>query len=271
MPPGRAFPPLPAQGRRALVCIPFLLLLCAVACGPQPALRAPSPPADPPIHLKIAAVPAAAGALEECLDVYQEGYPGLSWEWALQSGERALRALEEGWADLALVDLPLAPGPTATLALRAPLLVVVHPSNRLHDLSAPAIAALLGGKAEDWSQVGGDPGPVHLYLPPDHTGEARAFVAEALAGHPLAGDGLLCMTPESLASRVAEDPQGVGLLPGTAVPAGVRALAVDGCAPGQDCYPWWLDYWLVWRADLPERSLRVVRSALASCPQAAGR
>ncbi len=205
------------------------------------------------------------------MQAYQRKHLALSWEWTVQSGERALRALEEGVADLALVDLPLVQGPTATLALRAPLLVVVHPSNRLQDLSAPAIAALLGGKAEDWSQVGGDPGPAHLYLPPDYTGEARTFVTQALAGRSLANDGLLCMTPATLASRVAEDPFGIGLLPGTTVPAGVRALAVDGCAPGRECYPWWIDYWLVWKSDFPEGSLRVVRSALSVCTQAAGR
>ncbi|MGC8873911.1 MAG: substrate-binding domain-containing protein [Chloroflexia bacterium] len=266
----------PPRLRRLAFCtgalVPLLLcFLILTSCGPRPIPSDPLTPTEPPVHLRIAAVPSGVAPLEACLLKYQERYPALSWEWIPQSGERALRALEEDRADLALVDRPIAQSPTATLMLRAPVLIVVHPSNRLADLSTSAIAALFGGQYEDWGQVGGDTGAVHLYVPPEYAGEARVLTAQALGGRPLASDALVCMTRESLLARVAQDPLGIGFTPGTATPAGVRTLRVDGCTPEQQCYPWWLGYWLVWKPDLEEVSLRAVRTALAGCPEAPGR
>ncbi len=243
-------------------------LVLVVSCGPGALLPATLPTAEQPLHLRIAAVPGAGPLLEACFSAHQAAHPTFSWEWIPQSSERALQSLHDGRAQVALVDLSLLYGPTTTLAFRVPLLVIVHPDNRLSDVPAPAVAALLSGRAEEWAQVGGDPGPVHVYLPPDHAGEARAFVAQALGNRALAGDGMVCMTPESLVAQVADDRYGIGLVPGTVALSGVRALRVNGCLPSEPCYPWWIEYWLVWDASLPEPLLRATRSTLASCPLA---
>lgn len=122
--------------------------------------------------------------------------------------------------------------------------VVVHPGNPVPSLTVAQVRALLSGRAASWPEVGGAPGPVHVYVA---SGRGSAAIAPQDAG--LAADGVtataLQVPPERLAAAVASDPLGLALLPAAAastvkvLPLGERGAAVapTAAALSNETYP----------------------------------
>jgi phosphate transport system substrate-binding protein len=90
------------------------------------------------------------------------------------------------------------------------LIVVVNKHNPVSALSLTQIHDLFTGKMTDWSQVGGTPGPIHLYGRDNKSGTGDTFKALALGGDTPVGTMTVAASAEDLAVKVAADPAGVG-------------------------------------------------------------
>ncbi len=109
---------------------------------------------------------------------------------------------------------------------------VVHPSNKVKDLTEDEIKGILSGKITNWKAVGGSDEKIQVvgrdeasgtreYVQKEVIGEDSKFVPDALA---LPGTG-------QLKAAVSQTPSGFGYMSIGQVDSSVRAVQVDGVAP----------------------------------------
>ncbi|MBN1483693.1 MAG: substrate-binding domain-containing protein [Chloroflexia bacterium] len=238
---------------RAFASTLGLFLLLSQASCTEPTLT-PAPTLAPQVPLSIAAAPTALGPLQDWIEVYRLEHPEIEWDLRTLGPGPAQQLLAQGQVDLALLDQ--APAIeyqgllTATAVVSEAVVLVVHPDNPLRDLSRPTVRELFSGRIADWSQVGGHPQKLQIYLPPDTAGEVRAFQAQALAGGRLPPQALLRASAGSVVGAVAGDPAGLGLAPANAVSPSVATLTIDGISSIDPAYPWNLTLYLAHGPDV---------------------
>ena len=103
-----------------------------------------------------------------------------------------------------------APGSETVIGIQG-IAVVVSPANHLISLTTPQLRSVLGGRIADWSQLGGAPGPIHIYAV-DNQGGAVDTSADMLIGQDeLAATTVKVASEQALAAAVATDRGGIGL------------------------------------------------------------
>lgn len=104
------------------------------------------------------------------------------------------------------------------------LAVIVHPSNPIGTLSVSQIRALFSGRIQDWSELGGVPGPVRLHARDDQSGTFDTFRALVLGSSTLTTTAARYESNEELANQVLRDPLAIGFV---GLAAAGRAKAVQ--------------------------------------------
>jgi phosphate transport system substrate-binding protein len=93
------------------------------------------------------------------------------------------------------------------------MVVLVHPDNPVGTLSLDQIAGVFAGQITDWSQLGGIPGQISLYLPDERSGTRVLF--DEMVMRPrrleLADSAERLDRHTDLADLVSVDPGGIGL------------------------------------------------------------
>jgi len=105
--------------------------------------------------------------------------------------------------------------------------VVAHQRRDVLEISSEQVLALLRGDIEDWSDLGGAPGPLNLLVPTED--------ADAIAR----GTGLASIAGEhveaaEVAERVASEIDAIGLARPEALRPGLLALVIEGHDPYRD-------------------------------------
>jgi phosphate transport system substrate-binding protein len=120
--------------------------------------------------------------------------------------------------------LATAPGQENVLALDG-LVVLVHKSNPIARLSIEQIANIFSGAVTDWREVGGSPGPIHIFARDSKSGTADTFNGIVLKGKKIAPSAELEDGNDILADKVAADVGGIGYA-GFAYVRGAKALNI---------------------------------------------
>lgn len=106
------------------------------------------------------------------------------------------------------------------------LAIIVHPENRVDQLSVDQVRDAFAGRIVDWSQLGGSAGPIRLYGRDDQSGTYDSFKSMVMSdGSPLASGARRYESSSDLEKAVAEDPGALGFV-GFSYIAGSRPLAV---------------------------------------------
>lgn len=106
------------------------------------------------------------------------------------------------------------------------LAIIVHPDNPLRELRIDQVRDAFAGRLSDWAQLGGKPGPIHLYGRDDRSGTFDTFKAMVLDGStPLAAQTRRYESSSELERGVAADRGALGFV-GFSYVAATRALAV---------------------------------------------
>ncbi len=218
-----------------------LLILCLVlaACsGPDPT--------PTPIPLALAATPDALpliGMLATTRDFAQP--------ISTAPAPRLLDEAGRGGLDAAF-SFYLPPGAdlwSAPLALDG-LALIVHPTNPLSGLSLSQVREVFTGRVNDWSKVGGGPGAIETLSREDGADLRQVFVSRALEGLRPALTALVAPGTSQMLEEVARNPQAIGYAPYARLPAGVKALAVEGVKPSpaafeSGAYPLTMPLWAI--------------------------
>src|SRR5580700_1027163 len=88
--------------------------------------------------------------------------------------------------------------------------VLVNRSNPVNALTKQQIANIFTGKTTDWSQVGGNPGPINLYAGDDKSGTYDTFRSLVLESRLLSPGALRYENSAKLSDEVAADANGIG-------------------------------------------------------------
>jgi phosphate transport system substrate-binding protein len=105
--------------------------------------------------------------------------------------------------------------------------VVLNRTNRVAKLTVGQIGAIFSGAITNWSQVDGNPGPIHRYIRDTRSGTYESFVQFALGGKDIPTDGAKVMDDnDSLSEGVSGDEAGIGFV-GLPFVRSCKAVAVQ--------------------------------------------
>lgn len=224
-------------------------------------------------------------------------HPDLDVAWVPYEAGVTFGPLFDGSADLLLSPRGIEPQEqalAATLSLEIHeyvaaldgVSVVVHPGNRVENLSLEQIQTLFSGKIVGWYGVGGSDLPVRLLAPPPSSGEYQALRRISPGGDfKLPPSAELVSASAAVLAAIASDPRAVGLVsmsldrtrvrtvPLRAAPGAPAASSDAPLVPSADSvergeYPWSRVLWLYSRGSADEDLQRLLASLLSSEGQA---
>jgi ABC-type phosphate transport system substrate-binding protein len=112
---------------------------------------------------------------------YENQFPNAEVQLQTGNSDEALEALQRGEVDIAAVGRPLtdaekAAGLVAVPVDRGKIAIIVGPDNPFKDnLTFEQFARIFRGEITDWSEVGGEPGPIRLVDRPEFSDTRRAL------------------------------------------------------------------------------------------------
>jgi glucose/mannose transport system substrate-binding protein len=89
--------------------------------------------------------------------------------------------------------------------------VLVNKSNPINSITKQQLADIFAGKITDWSQAGGNPGPIYLYAPDDNSGTFDTFKSLVLGTRALSSRASRYEDAARLSDAVAGDTNGIGI------------------------------------------------------------
>lgn len=107
------------------------------------------------------------------------------------------------------------------------VIVIAHTENPVRALTLDQVAGIFAGRIVDWAELGGNPGPISLYVPDERSGTRKVFedlvlnprgVSVAASAEPLEDHA-------DLSDLVSIDPGGIGVT-GFGFARGSRTLAI---------------------------------------------
>lgn len=141
------------------------------------------------------------------------------------------------------------------------LVLILHPSHPVDQLSTEQLRHLFAGQVTDWAEVGGRPGPVRLISREAGSGSREAF--RQLVG-PVSPRAIILGSAGAVRAAVMQDPQAIGYVSLPAARAGgVKMVAVDGRWPGEPGYRLWRPFLLVTRGQPDREAASFIRFVLS--------
>ena len=168
--------------------------------------------------------------------------PGIPVELKRPGSGPGLDALIAGQADIAPTSRPanrteLLAAKKAGVKLRPQMIgsygvaIIVNEANPVKSLKPAQVRALFTGKTTNWSKVRGSDKPVNLYILDTKTGARAGFQDLAMRGDAYAATAKALPDYASIVAAVAKDPNAIGYADMGPLPAGVRAVLINGEPP----------------------------------------
>ncbi len=178
-------------------------------------------------------------AAEEHVRVFARGSDTLTVEIEAHGTGTGLEGLLAGQADLWMASRAAKPaelaGAQALGRLDSPeqehvlaldgVAVIVHPGNRLRQLTVAQVKGLFSGRITDWSALGASAGPIKLHARDDKSGTFDSFKSLVMGDDPLRADAKRYESTSELSRAVASDRNAIGFV-GVAGVGDARALAL---------------------------------------------
>ncbi|WP_339516900.1 phosphate ABC transporter substrate-binding/OmpA family protein [Pseudomonas sp. RL_15y_Pfl2_60] len=160
---------------------------------------------------------------------------------AAHGSSTGFAGLQDGSADIAAASRPIKDAEVASLASLGDmksrdaeqviaidgLAIILHPSNPISSLRTDQLAQVFSGDINNWAQLGGPAGDIHLYARDDNSGTYDTFKELVLSanGKSLAASAKRFESNDKLSDTVSSDPQGIGF---TGLPSirQAKALAI---------------------------------------------
>ncbi len=107
--------------------------------------------------------------------------------------------------------------------------IIVNAKNGLADITLKQIEGIFTGEIKDWSEVGGEAGPISVYTRNTSSGTYKSFQEMAMDKRDYGADTQKMAGNEQIAEEVAKNANGIGYV-GLAYASkeGVKAISVDG-------------------------------------------
>jgi phosphate transport system substrate-binding protein len=110
--------------------------------------------------------------------------------------------------------------------------IIVNPQTGIKTLSTAQLRGIFGGTVTNWSQAGGQSGPITVINRPRSSGTRAVLVQNILGGHEPSESGLTQDSSGTVAAMVAQTPGAISYVGMAYVKAGTEtAISIDGVAP----------------------------------------
>ncbi|NOZ71004.1 MAG: hypothetical protein GXP38_03680, partial [Chloroflexi bacterium] len=204
----------------------WVWILSLSACAAPP----PSPTPQPP-SLRGAGSPVLAPLWPQLREGFEKsrGEPVL-WEWTPLASGQALRELDQGLLDFALITDPTAeeryshfsftPLASDTLAL------IVSPTLDLDTLSTHQIQGILRGTAQNWQDFGLEMEPIRLVIRDQDSGAFALLTQVWMPDHPITLAARVLPNDADIVAYVASHPGSIGFASLSAVDERVKVVAI---------------------------------------------
>ena len=205
-------------------------------CSPQPR----SGPVEDSLtsgRITVVSAPEAIGLIARERDAFQALYPRASITIRPGTSREAVRALFAAECDLAVITRELAQEEREAairgqlelggyrFALDA-LLVVVHVSNPVENLSVPQLRAVYAGEVGTWSALAGRGGPIRPVAQPATCDVTDFFVQQVMGGEPIRARVYTEDSDSGVVARVMQDPDAIGYVTLSEADRGAKVLNV---------------------------------------------
>ncbi len=112
--------------------------------------------------------------------------------------------------------------------------IVVHPSNKISELTLEQVREIFAGKITNWKEVGGEDKPIVVVIREEGSGTRETFEKKVMKGEECTGDALQKPSNGAVKATVATNENAIGYIGLGYVDASVKALRINGVAPTKD-------------------------------------
>lgn len=221
-----------------------IVLLVAIGCSPSPSEKAPTTEAQ--FVLTVSGSGTTTAILGGVKSAFETDTPGYRLSMMPGAGTGGgVKGVTEGLFDVAAMarppkDTEAAQGVEYVEFGQSGVAIYAHPSVGVSNLTAQQVTAIFSGTITNWSEVGGPSADIILYVRDEADSSTKALRSAVLGDTPFLKTARTLTSQSEMQEAVATTPHsvGVGSWP-SALAAGVdvRAVALDGVAPGDPAYP----------------------------------
>lgn len=113
--------------------------------------------------------------------------------------------------------------------------IIVHPSNKISNLTSQQVIDILSGKITNWKEVGGKNAKIQV-VGRDEASGTRDYVQTTIIGKTakFPADALAMPGTGQLKAAVAQTPDAIGYMSAAQVDKTVKALKIDNVSPSQE-------------------------------------
>jgi phosphate transport system substrate-binding protein len=226
-----------------------ILLLAAAGCTPSSPESTPTqaPETEPQVALRISGSGTTTAILSAVTPAFEADTPGYGLKTLPGAGTGGgVQGVIEDMLDVAAMARPpkdeeAAQGLEYTEFGQSGVSILAHPDVGVANLTTAQIAAIFSGEVTNWSKVGGPNLGIVLYVRDEGDSSTKALREAIFGDTPFPEITAQVLTSQSdMQDAVAETPGSVGFgswPSARASGADVRAIALDGVAPGDSTYP----------------------------------
>ncbi|HRQ87513.1 MAG TPA: phosphate ABC transporter substrate-binding protein [Bacteroidia bacterium] len=183
-----------------------------------------------------------AKMVPQLAESYKEAGNAVSFEIAAEGSSAAFSNLLAGTADIGMSSRNIKDSEKEDFAAKGleiqewvggfdMIAVIVNAKNGVEGLTTEQIEGIFTGDIKDWSELGGDAGPISVYTRNTSSGTYKTFQEMAMNDRDYGADTQKMAGNEQIAEEVAKNPNGIGYV-GLAYTEkdGIKAVSVNDVA-----------------------------------------
>lgn len=172
---------------------------------------------------------------------FMEKHPEVTIHVSGGGSSIGVKTAADGTADIGNVSRELTPSEKeehpeliAHLFARDALVVVVHPTNKVANLTTEQIRGIFAGEITDWAEVGGNPAAIAVISREEGSGARKTFEDMVMDDTPITLGAIFQLSAGMVRTAVAHTPLGIGYISTPYLDPSTKAVAVDGVEPTRE-------------------------------------
>lgn len=221
-----------------LIGLMLFAVMFMVGCGNQSSDE-PQAEKDLTGSITIAGSTSVQPFSEVLAEKFMEKHPGVQINVQGGGSSQGVQAAVSGIADIGAVSRELKEeekgyGLVETKIALDGIAVIVHPSNKIDDLSKEEVKNIYLGNITNWRQVGGMDAPIVVVCREEGSGTRGAFEEMVMEKEKIASGVIIQNSNGAVRTTVAGDEKAIGFISVAVVNDEVKAVKIDGVEANTD-------------------------------------
>lgn len=172
---------------------------------------------------------------EQLAEDYMKKNPGVNINAQGGGSAVGIQSTLNGTAQIGMADLvtlpPAAKDLKKIVAANDGIALIVHPSNKVDNLTSDQVRAIYAGKIKNWKEVGGVDKSITVVSREAGSGTRSSFEDLMLKGVELTGNAVIGNSNGTVRETIINDPYAIGYISHGVVNEKVKALKIDSISP----------------------------------------